>query len=78
MIIPYHLLDSMLPPLLAELGILAEVPHLNVSIIARQNAWIPEPLIEEVYAHYAADYALLDQLADINAAGMDRLRQRHG
>ena len=75
-IIPYHLLDIMLPPVLTALGISAEVPHLNVSKIGRDKASIPTHLRQEVHAHYAADYALYNQLPNINAAGMDRLRQR--
>lgn len=75
-IIPYHLLDAMLPPVLAALGISAPVPRLNVSEIPRDKARIPAHLRDEVYAHYAADYALYDRLAALNAAGLARLRQR--
>lgn len=77
-IIPYHQLDAMLPTVLTALGISAEVPHLNVSMIGRDKVAIPTHLRQEVNAHYAADYALYNQLATINAAGMDRLRQRQG
>jgi hypothetical protein len=75
-IIPYHQLDDMLPSVLTALGIKAEVPHLNVSVIEKDKASVPAHLRQEVYAHYAADYALYHRLATLNAAGMERLRQR--
>lgn len=75
-IIPYHQLDAMLPQVLAALGISATVPRLNVSVIWREAAVIPADLRDAVRAHYAADFALYDQLDAINAAGMARLRQR--
>lgn len=38
---------------------------------------IPEDLIDEVRAHYADDYALIDRIPEINGKGFWRLRNRH-
>ncbi|PJF08929.1 sulfotransferase family 2 domain-containing protein [Pseudorhodobacter sp. MZDSW-24AT] len=75
-ILPYHLLDSLLPPVLAALGLPTTVPRLNTSAIPREAARIPRHLRAAVCTHFAADYALYDQLTALNAAGMARLRQR--
>ncbi|MCU0899541.1 MAG: sulfotransferase family protein [Cypionkella sp.] len=75
MILPYASLDDDLPPVLAGMGIHARIPRLNVSVIPPDQARIPPHLIDEIRAHYAADYALWSRLRDINAAGLARLNR---
>lgn len=78
MILPYAQVNEALPPLLRALKIDGCMPHLNVSVIGRDQAAIPDHLHDEIRSFYAADYALYDSLETLNAAGLKRLQARAG
>ena len=75
-VIPYHELDSYLGEICAVLNIKAPMPKRNVSRIREIGEEIPPELLDAMRAHYAEDYALFEQLDEINAAGMEKLRMR--
>lgn len=74
-IIPHHQLGPMFGEICDLLGIARPLERHNVSLLEDAGTVSPD-LMAEMRAFYAQDYALFDQLDQINAAGMDRLRAR--
>lgn len=72
-IIPYHRVAEYFPQICDQLGIPRGLPRENVSTLREMDP-IPEALHQEMLEHYAEDYVLWNQLDQINAAGMARLR----
>lgn len=73
-ILPYHTLEPVFFEICDHLGVARTLPRKNVSRNAGDTSVIPQNLQEEVRAFYEDDYALLDSLDALNAAGLDRLR----
>lgn len=71
-IIPYHRLNEMFARICGPLGVVATLPHENVSQM-KEPGDIAAGLNEEMRAFYATDYALLARLDEINARGMEQL-----
>lgn len=72
-ILPYHQLGELFGQICDELGINNPLPRHNVSVL-QDHEDLPQSLLEEMRAFYAADYALMDQLDTINAEALSRLR----
>lgn len=75
-IVPYERMADYLPEILDHLGVTDALPHKNISTVRETTAPVPDALLTEMRAFYAADYALYDRLDQINAVGMEKLRAR--
>lgn len=73
-ILPYSGLEAQFSGICELLGIPYELPRKNVSRKTGGKSIIPEDLRAEIRAFYEDDYALLERLDSLNAAGMERLR----
>lgn len=73
-IIPYHELEDWFARIRTGLGLKAELRKRNVSRLKRRSD-IPDALRAEVRAFYAEDYAIWDQLPEINARGLEALER---
>jgi hypothetical protein len=74
MIIPYERMGDLIPQVLDALNIPGEIPRLNVSAVAEREEALPDSLLQEMNAHYAADNALYAKLDAINATGLEKLK----
>lgn len=73
-ILPYGGLSSMFAEICELMGINGDLPRKNVSQRAHSGDLIPEDLLDEMREFYAPDYALLAKAEEINAKGMEKLR----
>jgi hypothetical protein len=71
-IIPHHRLDEMLGNICESLKIKNSLAQQNVSLL-KDAKDIPETLKNEMTEFYAKDFALFEQLDEINAVGMEKL-----
>jgi hypothetical protein len=71
-IIPHHRLDEMLGNICESLKIKNSLAQQNVSLLNDAKD-IPETLKNEMTEFYAKDFALFEQLDEINAVGMEKL-----
>jgi len=73
-IIPYDDLTSHFTTIAKGLNVKETLPHRNTSNIKTLETPLSEALVDEIRAYYAPDYALLDQLDDINTRGLAHLQ----
>jgi hypothetical protein len=74
-IIPYPQLEAMFAEICAALGVKATLSRQNVSTWQAADV-IPAHLHDELRAFYAPDYQLWEQLGEINAVGMAKVRRQ--
>lgn len=72
-IIPYREIGTQFGAICDALGIKSTLPRKNVSNIQDTGTDLSDDLKAEMTAFYAEDYALLDQVAELNSAGMEKL-----
>lgn len=73
-IIPYGALDTDFGMICKGLNLKVNLPRLNVSTLKASGSDIPAEMEDEVRAHYAEDYDILNRLDEINAHGLERLK----
>ena len=73
LIIPHGRLDHFFPKIAKAIGVPAALPKRNVSRIKRLDTPVSETTLKKVREHYARDYALIDQMYEINQRGLEKL-----
>lgn len=71
-IIPHHRLDEMFGNICEKLEIKGSLAQKNASLL-KDTEIIPETLKSEILEFYAKDFALFEQLDEMNAVGMKKL-----
>jgi hypothetical protein len=73
-IIPYARLNEMLGEICGNLKIVGKLEQKNASILGQTDS-LPDSLKSEMEEFYVKDLELFDRLDQINAVGMQKLRE---
>lgn len=74
-IVPYETLDDHLGPIMSLLQIEQPLPKSNTSRVKKITEPLAQGLLDELKLFYAEDFALYENLEEINKAGMEKLRR---
>ncbi|WP_323034659.1 sulfotransferase family 2 domain-containing protein [Pararhodobacter sp.] len=74
-IIPYERMNDYIPEIFAALKVSGTLPRQNVSEVRETPLHLSPELRAEMLDFYAPDYEIYNQLDQINAVGMEKLRE---